>query len=490
MKSNVHDIFIAAYWCEIYINITTRPCRFDRYGDGIEIIVTNDTLRRIYYLDEDVILVETPLTGESRLYYAQTDRLGSYTDIMNGEGNRVFEADYDAWGRQTVSRNTIGFIRGYTGHEMLPEFGLINMNGRMYDPLLARFLSPDDFIQMPFSPQSYNRYSYCLNNPLKYTDPSGEFWHLIIGAAAGGVINWLTHGCEFNMKGLGYFGVGALSGALAAGVGAGIASALPVSGATAGGFAAGFWGTSSATVATSSFWSGAAIGGGAGLVSGFTTGFGNGLIEGNGFGNAFGAGSFEGLLGGVSGGLIGGILGGITAERNGRNFWNGSKFISEKTIVDLNMPHVSSRGSHNCVYASLESVDKSYGGDITQEYLRSIGGGDPNIDGVEVAKALNQYNQLSKGYTKVVTQGSKQDKLNGIKNSLLNKNRVLLNKPAKIGSEGHMVVMNSIIERSYRTIRGRELIKILYYVMDPAKNALQRISTSDINSSDIIFYWR
>ena len=63
MKSNVHDIFIAAYWCEIYINITTRPCRFDRYGDGIEIIVTNDTLRRIYYLDKDVILVETPLTG-------------------------------------------------------------------------------------------------------------------------------------------------------------------------------------------------------------------------------------------------------------------------------------------------------------------------------------------------------------------------------------------------------------------------------------------
>ena len=105
-----------------------------------------------------------------------TDRLGSYTDIMDGEGNRVFEANYDAWGKQTVSRNIIGFIRGYTGHEMLPEFGLINMNGRMYDPLLARFLSPDDFVQMPYSPQSYNRYSYCLNNPLKYTDPSGELF--------------------------------------------------------------------------------------------------------------------------------------------------------------------------------------------------------------------------------------------------------------------------------------------------------------------------
>ena len=287
-----------------------NPGRSVRYGDGFDFITVGDTLRRIYYLDEDIILVEEPLTGESRLYYAHADRLGSYTDIMDGEANRVFRAEYDAWGRQTVTTNTIGFIRGYTGHEMLPEFGLINMNGRMYDPLLARFLSADDFVQMPLSPQSYNRYSYCMNNPLKYTDPSGELWHLIIGAAAGGVINWLTHGCEFNMKGLGYFGVGAMAGALAAGVGAGvgagIASALPVSGATAGGFAAGFWGTSSATVATSSFWSGAAIGGGAGLVSGFTTGFGNSLIEGNSFGSALGAGGYEGLVGGVSGRLIGG----------------------------------------------------------------------------------------------------------------------------------------------------------------------------------------
>jgi hypothetical protein len=50
------------------------------------------------------------------------------------------------------------------------------MNGRVYDPVIARFLSPDNYVQSPTSSQGFNRYSYCLNNPLKYTDPSGEFF--------------------------------------------------------------------------------------------------------------------------------------------------------------------------------------------------------------------------------------------------------------------------------------------------------------------------
>ncbi|MCR5696877.1 MAG: RHS repeat-associated core domain-containing protein [Marinilabiliaceae bacterium] len=55
----------------------------------------------------------------------------------------------------------------------VPEFGLIDMNGRFYDPQLGRFLSPDPYVQDMTNPQNFNRYSYCLNNPLKYTDPSG-----------------------------------------------------------------------------------------------------------------------------------------------------------------------------------------------------------------------------------------------------------------------------------------------------------------------------
>ena len=79
----------------------------------------------------------------------------------------MFEASYDAWGKQTIKLNKIGLQRGYTGYEMRNDFDIINMNGRLYHPMLGRFLSPDNFVQMPDNAQRYNRYSYCLNNPLK-----------------------------------------------------------------------------------------------------------------------------------------------------------------------------------------------------------------------------------------------------------------------------------------------------------------------------------
>jgi RHS repeat-associated protein len=55
----------------------------------------------------------------------------------------------------------------------LDQFALINMNGRIYDPITARFLNPDNIVQIPDFTQSFNRYAYCFNNPLKYIDPSG-----------------------------------------------------------------------------------------------------------------------------------------------------------------------------------------------------------------------------------------------------------------------------------------------------------------------------
>ena len=66
------------------------------------------------------------------------------------------------------------FDRGFTGHEHLWNFGLINMNGRMYDPVMSSFLSPDNYMQDPTTQQGFNRYAYCAYNPLKYVDPTGE----------------------------------------------------------------------------------------------------------------------------------------------------------------------------------------------------------------------------------------------------------------------------------------------------------------------------
>lgn len=72
--------------------------------------------------------------------------------------------------------------RGYTGHEMLDDLGLVHMNGRVYDPELGRFLSADPFVQDLSDLQSWNRYSYVLNNPLSFTDPSGFFFKSIFKA--------------------------------------------------------------------------------------------------------------------------------------------------------------------------------------------------------------------------------------------------------------------------------------------------------------------
>ena len=63
--------------------------------------------------------------------------------------------------------------RGFTDQEAIPNLGLVNMNGRVYDPVVGRFLSPDPTIQVASDLQSHNRYSYATNNPLRYTDPTG-----------------------------------------------------------------------------------------------------------------------------------------------------------------------------------------------------------------------------------------------------------------------------------------------------------------------------
>ncbi|MBQ2513762.1 MAG: hypothetical protein II535_01055, partial [Bacteroidales bacterium] len=123
---------------------------------------------------------EDSFTGA--LYYLHRDHLGSVTTITNSSGAIVQELSYDAWGNlrnpYTWSGSFTGtpkFDRGFTGHEHHSHFGLINMNGRMYDPLMCSFLSVDTYVQDPENPQNFNRYAYCLNNPLKYVDPSGEF---------------------------------------------------------------------------------------------------------------------------------------------------------------------------------------------------------------------------------------------------------------------------------------------------------------------------
>ena len=111
------------------------------------------------------------------MHYTLKDQQGSLTATICG--NTVERLSYDAWGRRRDPNGfgygnvTHTFDRGYTLHEHYDDFGLINMNGRMYDPVMSSFLSVDAFVDDPTSAQGFNRYAYCMHNPLRYTDPSG-----------------------------------------------------------------------------------------------------------------------------------------------------------------------------------------------------------------------------------------------------------------------------------------------------------------------------
>ena len=126
--------------------------------------------------------------------YLHQDHLGSVSVITDASGAVVERMAYDPWGkRRKIDGNPdrldalVGqkTDRGYTMHEHLDEVGVIHMNGRIYDPLLGRFMSADPYVQAPTNLKTFNRYSYVWNNPLKYYDPEG-FMTDVLG---GGVVS-------------------------------------------------------------------------------------------------------------------------------------------------------------------------------------------------------------------------------------------------------------------------------------------------------------
>lgn len=149
--------------------------------------------------------------GAWQVFYINSDYLGSITHVVNSAGAVVAEYSYDAWGRLRNPGTHVAFGvndqpelffgRGYTGHEHLNWFGLINMNARLYDPVYGRFLAPDPYVQAPDFTQSFNRYGYVFNNPLSFTDATGEiawFVPIIIGAAIGAYMGGAVANNDFN----------------------------------------------------------------------------------------------------------------------------------------------------------------------------------------------------------------------------------------------------------------------------------------------------
>lgn len=193
-------------------------------------------------------------TAAASSNYLHKDALGSVDLITDDKGVEVIRLAYTPFGKRRnidalqgmtsyASLTLLNFTplltrRGYTGQEHIDELDLIHMNGRVYDPATSRFLSPDPFVQYYDNSQSYNRYAYVRNNPLKYTDPSG-FFDLGVNSdydfSSGFQIDWdniFTSGFDggfnqsFNLSIVSYGGTGDVFGGLSFGDGIGTVFSL------------------------------------------------------------------------------------------------------------------------------------------------------------------------------------------------------------------------------------------------------------------------
>ncbi|UZT99167.1 type IV secretion protein Rhs [Chryseobacterium fluminis] len=293
--------------------------------DGsFEIIKDNKTGsdKHIIYIganpyESNIVYLKNYDQSSGSFLFLHKDYLGSILAISEETGTKLEQRHFDAWGNFTHLKIKDGPValgssipaaieafgslyidRGYTSHEHFMEVGIIHMNGRLYDPLLRRFLNADENIQDPFNTQFYNKYGYVVNNPLMYADPNGEFAWIVVGAVIGAYVtgakaNGSWNPVEWNWGATwGKIVMGGAIGAFTGGVGAAV-------GASAATFAAASWGIQGGLLGGAI----AGVSGGAvaGALSGFATSvmFGENVLQGT-------------LMGGLSGAVIGGVVGGVT----------------------------------------------------------------------------------------------------------------------------------------------------------------------------------
>ena len=279
-------------------------------------------------------------------YYTK-DHLGSIVAITGPAGGLIQRLSYDVWGKRRQPNGTADpngllnnpdMYHGYTGHEMLDEVGLIHMNGRLYDPMMARFVSADFLIQAPGNLQSYNRYAYCVNNPLGMIDPSGQSWWTsfrdsVVKPVAFAALAYYTGGLVANAWAATTTVGGAASAAMAAG------------GVATSGFAG-----AAAGMAVQSTLSGAIM---YGAIQGATAGFVGGLLASGGDLNvAFNAGLTGGTLGGIGAGVnassinslsqavIKSTASGLVAKMQGGSFADAFKMQMGLSGASLAFQHV------------------------------------------------------------------------------------------------------------------------------------------------------
>jgi RHS repeat-associated protein len=143
------------------------------YVGGIYEVRNGQAMSYIYANGQKIVTLTN-----NKEYYTHSDHLGSTGIVTDETGTIVEEIGYLPFGstlfRNTYNGSTWESAYRFTGQEFDEEYHLYNYNARLYDPIMSRFITPDTIVPNPYNPQSLNRYTYCLNNPLSYIDPSGH----------------------------------------------------------------------------------------------------------------------------------------------------------------------------------------------------------------------------------------------------------------------------------------------------------------------------
>ncbi|WP_437949416.1 RHS repeat-associated core domain-containing protein [Sorangium sp. So ce296] len=155
------------------------------FGDLYERVTkaASGTVEHRYHVHspERVVAIVTRGGSDTGTRYVHVDHLGSVDALTGEDGDVIERRSYDpfgqrrspVWGEPAPASFSSETTQGFTGHESDDELGLVNMKGRLYDPNTGRFLTTDPIVSIPSFGQSWNPYSYVLNNPLAYVDPGG-----------------------------------------------------------------------------------------------------------------------------------------------------------------------------------------------------------------------------------------------------------------------------------------------------------------------------
>ncbi|MBL1259194.1 MAG: RHS repeat-associated core domain-containing protein [Thiotrichaceae bacterium] len=149
-------------------------------------LAPDNTLKSTYLYAGPQLLKEEPSTTDRSLdlYILHEGKVGSITHTVDMNGSVRNEYDYDTFGTRThVKTANTGSNQhfGYTGQMQDAESGLLYLRARYYDPAIGRFISADPYLGRMAEPVTQNRYIYVHNNPLLYSDPSGNCPNCITG---------------------------------------------------------------------------------------------------------------------------------------------------------------------------------------------------------------------------------------------------------------------------------------------------------------------